>query len=222
MQALVEKGRQYAVYLHAPVGDGSFAARWTGRIDPPASGTYRITTVSDDGVRLWLDGKLMIENWTDHAPTEDHATVELVAGRPVELKLEYYQGGGGSTAQLKWTRPDGVTEVVPAERLLTPEGSVGLRGEYFEGRSFDEPEAVRVDARLDFEWPPSPRPIPRRTVSRTVEVSLDLPAGRYAVEWLSPKTGALTPGDPFDHAGGRKSLTAVAFDEDVALAVRAR
>ena len=37
VQALVEEGRQYAVYLHAPVGDGSFAARWTGRIDrrPP-------------------------------------------------------------------------------------------------------------------------------------------------------------------------------------------
>ena len=167
VQALVEEGRQYAVYLHAPVGDGSFAARWTGRIDPPASGTYRITTVSDDGVRLWLDGKLMIDNWGDHGPTEDQGTVVLTAGRPVEVKVEYYQGAGGATARLKWTRPDGVTEVVPAERLLTPEGSVGLRGEYFEGRSFDEPEAVRVDARLDFEWPPSPRPIPRRTVSRT-------------------------------------------------------
>ena len=100
---------------------------------------------------------------------------------------------------------------------------MGLRGEYFEGRSFDEPEAVRVDPRLDFEWPPSPRPIPRRTVSRMAEVSLDLPAGRYAVEWLSPKTGVLTPGDPFDaRRRPQVVLTAVAFDEDVALAVRAR
>jgi hypothetical protein len=58
--------------------------------------------------------------------------------------------------------------------------------------------------------------------ARTVEVSLDLPAGRYAVEWLSPKTGTLAPGEPFDHPGGRKSLTWGAFDEDLALAVRAR
>jgi hypothetical protein len=223
VQALVEEGRQYAVYLHAPVGEGSFAARWTGRLDPPASGAYRITTVSDDGVRLWLDGRLVIENWTDHAPAEDHATVALEAGRPVDVRLEYYQGGGGATARLKWTRPDGVAEVIPQDRLRTPDGlAAGLRGEYFEGRSFDQPEAVRVDARLDFAWPPSPRPIPRRVVPRAVEVSLDLPAGRYALEWLDPRTGALTPGEPFDHPGGRKSLTNGAFDEDLALAVRAR
>jgi hypothetical protein len=113
--------------------------------------------------------------------------------------------------------------VIPQDRLRTPDGlAAGLRGEYFEGRSFEDPEAVRVDARLDFEWPPSLRPISRRVVPRAVEVSLDLPAGRYAVEWLDPRTGALTPGEPFDHPGGRKSLTNGAFDEDLALAVRAR
>ena len=162
VQALVETGRQYAVYLHAPVGAGGFAARWTGRLDPPVTGRYRLTTVSDDGVRLWLDGKLLIENWTDHAATEDHATVELVAGRPTDLRVEYYQGGGGATARLKWTRPDGTTEIVPADRLLLPDGSgPGLRAEYFEGRTFDEPEAVRMEGTIDFEWPPLPRPIAR-------------------------------------------------------------
>lgn len=223
VQALVEKGRQYAVYLHAPADEGNFAARWTGRIDPPVTGTFRLTTVSDDGVRLWLDGKLLIENWTDHAPTEDHATVELVAGRPAEVKLEYYQGRGGSAARLKWTRPDGTSEVIPAEHLSLPDGSGrGLRAEYFEGRAFDEPEAVRVDPGIDFAWPPAPRPIARVAAGGEVQVSLDLPAGRYAVEWLSPKTGAFTSGEPFDHPGGRKSLMIQAFDEDVALAVRAR
>ncbi len=222
MQALVEKGRQYAVYLHAPVGDGNFAARWTGRIEPPATGTYRLTTVSDDGVRLWLDGKLAIENWTDHAPTEDHATVELVAGRPVELKLEYYQGGGGSTASLKWTRPDGTTEVIPAGHLRLPDGSGrGLRAEYFEGRAFDEPETVRVDAGVDFAWPPAPRPIARKGARGEIEIALDLPAGRYRVEWVDPRTGTVAKHEALEHSGGRKLLTTPALDEDLALAVRA-
>ena len=222
VQALVETGRQYAVYLHAPVGEGNFAARWTGQIDPPASGAYTLATVSDDGVRLWLDGKLVIENWSDHAPTEDHATVELTAGRPVELKLEYYQGGGGSTARLKWTRPDGTTEVIPADRFRQPDGSgPGLRAEYFGGRTFDAPEAVRTDPTIDFEWPPAPRPIPHEAASGTVEIGLDLPAGRYRVEWVDPKTGTVVREEPLEHAGGRKSLTAPAFDEDLALAVRA-
>jgi hypothetical protein len=223
VQALVEPGRQYAVYLHAPVAEGSFAARWTGRIDPPASGTYRLTTVSDDGVRLWLDGGLLVDNWTDHAPTEDHATVALTAGRPVDLKLEYYQGGGGAVARLRWTRPDGTNEIVPAGRLQLPDGSgPGLRAEYFEGRTFDEPEAVRVDPAIDFEWPPLPRPIPRQGAGDAVAIALDLPPGRYRAEWIDPRTGAVAKAEDLRHEGGRKSLAAPAFDEDVALSLRTR
>ena len=223
VQALVEKGRQYAVYLHGPVGAGDFAARWTGRLDPPATGRFRLTTESDDGVRLWLDGRLLIENWTDHAATEDHATVELVQGRPVDLKVEYYQGAGGATARLKWTRPDGKTEVVPADRLLLPDGSgPGLRAEYFEGHTFDDPKAVRVEPAIDFEWPPLPRPIARQAPNGPIAIALDLPAGRYRAEWIDPKTGTVTGAVDLEHAGGRKSLSAPAFDEDVALSVRAR
>jgi hypothetical protein len=223
VQALVEKGRQYAIYLHAPVGEGNFAARWTGRLDPPTTGTYRLTTVSDDGMRLWLDGKLLIENWTDHASTEDDTTVELVEGRPVDLKVEYYQAGGGATARLKWTRPDGTTEVVPADRLLRPKGGgPGLQAEYFEGRTFDEADTVRAESTIDFEWPPLPRPIAREAVRKPVAIALDLPAGRYRAEWIDPKTGSVTGAEDLDHAGGRKSLSSPAFDEDVALAVRAR
>ena len=221
VQALVEKGRQYAVYLHRPVGAGNFAARWTGRIDPPASGTYRITTVSDDGVRLWLDGKLVIENWTDHAQAEDHATVELVAGRPAELRLEYYQGGGGSTARLKWTRPDGTTEVIPAGSLRPPdESGPGLRAEYFEGRVFDEPENVRIDPSIDFEWPPAPRPIVVPAVGGSIEIGLDLPSGRYRAEWIDPKTGTVARAEDVDHPGGQRRLASPEFEEDVALTVR--
>jgi hypothetical protein len=223
VQALVEPGRQYAVYVHAPVGEGSFAARWTGRVDPPASGTYRVTTVSDDGVRLWLDGKQVIENWSDHGATEDHATVELTAGRPVDLRLEYYQGAGGAVARLEWTRPDGATEVVPADRLHPPDGpGPGLRAEYFEGRTLDQPEVVRVDPTVDFAWPPSARPIPRARAASPFDLSLDLPPGRYRAEWVDPRTGAVTKAEDLDHAGGRRTLLAPAFDEDLALAVRTR
>jgi hypothetical protein len=205
------------------VGGGNFAARWTGRIDPPIGGTYRLTTLSDDGVRLWLDGKLLIENWTDHGPAEDHATVELTPGRPVELKLEYYQGGGGSRARLSWTWPDGTTEVIPAVRLRQPDGSgPGLRAEYFEGRTLDVPEEVRTDPTIDFEWPPAPRPIGRKVAGGMVEIGLDLPAGRYRVEWVDPTTGRTLKGEDVEHAGGRKSLTTPAFGEDAALAIRAR
>jgi hypothetical protein len=223
VQALVEPGRQYAVYLHQPVGEGSFAARWTGRIDPPVSGPYRLTTVSDDGVRLWLDGRLVIENWGDHAPTEDHAAVDLEAGRAAEVKVEYYQAGGGAVARLRWTRPDGVNEVIPAERLAQPDGrGAGLRAEFFEGRTFDGPATVRTDPTIDFEWPPAPRPIARPRSSAAVAIALELPRGRYRAEWVDPKTGAVLKAEELGHAGGTCRLTSPAFAEDAALAVRRR
>ena len=184
---------------------------------------YRLTTVSDDGVRLWLDGKLVIENWSDHAPVEDHVTVALAEGRPVDVKLEYYQGGGGAVARLKWTRPDGATEVIPAEWLRPPDGSGrGLRAEYFEGHVLDTPAAVRIDPTVDFEWPPARRPIARKATGAEVEVTLDLPPGRYVAEWIDPKTGTSTKAEDLDHAGGRCRLVSPAFTEDAALAVRLR
>jgi hypothetical protein len=211
------------VYLHAPVGEGNFAARWTGRLDPPSSGAYHIAFVSDDGVRLWLDGKLVVENWSDHAPAEDQATVDLTEGRQVDLKVEYYQGGGGATARLKWTRPDDTTEVIPADRLRPPDGhGPGLRAEYFEGRALDAPATVRIDPTIDFEWPPAPRPVARKTVPGTVDVGIELPAGRYRAEWTIPETGARAKAEEFDHRGGRRRLASPPFADDMALAIRAR
>jgi hypothetical protein len=55
-----------------------------------------------------------------------------------------------------------------------------------------------------------------------VAIGLDLPAGRYRAGWIDPKTGEVLEGEDLEHAGGRKSLTSPAFDEDLALAVRAR
>src|SRR5262249_18669394 len=79
-----------------------FSVRWTGKLLPPQSGEFTVTTTSDDGVRLWLDDQLVIDNWTDHAPTTDTATLPAEQGRPVAFRLEYYQAGGGAVLRLGW------------------------------------------------------------------------------------------------------------------------
>ena len=61
-----------------------------------------------------------------------------------------------------------------------------------------------------------------KAVSEAAEIALDLPAGRYRVEWVDPKTGKTLRGESLEHAGGRKPLISPAFDEDLALAVRTR
>jgi hypothetical protein len=78
----------------------NFSVRWTGRFTFPA-GSRTFTTRSDDGVRLWVDGVQLINNWTDHAPTTNTGTQTLTAGDH-DVKLEYYERGGGALIQLSW------------------------------------------------------------------------------------------------------------------------
>ena len=72
---------------------------------PPVTGTYTFYTLSDDGVRLWVNGALVVNNWTDHAPTENSGTIALTAGQRYDIRMEYYENGGGAVARLLWSAP---------------------------------------------------------------------------------------------------------------------
>lgn len=82
-----------------------FSTKWTGTLTPPATGTYTLGLTSDDGSRLLIGGKPVIDNWGDHAAATKTAQVALTAGRPVPVEVDYYQGGGDSTVTLGWLPP---------------------------------------------------------------------------------------------------------------------
>ena len=88
--------------VNDPRLQNNFSVRWTGFLIPDQSGVYKISTVSDDGVRLYLNGRQMINNWTDHGETVDSFEVTLTAGKTYALRLEYYQAGGDSHITLGW------------------------------------------------------------------------------------------------------------------------
>jgi beta-glucosidase len=79
-----------------------FSARWTGKLIPSSSGTYTLGFSSDDGVRLWIDGKLLIDSWFDRGATLDAFSMKLEAGRNYDLKIEYYENTGWAYASLVW------------------------------------------------------------------------------------------------------------------------
>lgn len=97
----------------------NFSVRWTGSVQAPVSGQYRFSTVSDDGIRLWVNGQQVINNWTDHsAATNTSAAITLTAGVKYTITLEYYERGGDATARLQWSYPGQATQIIPQSRLF--------------------------------------------------------------------------------------------------------
>ena len=99
------------------VGDDNFSARWTGQVEAVFTETYTFYTNSDDGVRLWVDGKQLVNNWTDHAATENRGTIDLVAGQTYSLVMEFYENGGGAVAELRWSSPSTSKQLIPSAAL---------------------------------------------------------------------------------------------------------
>lgn len=102
-------------------GDGvpadHFCVRWTGWVRAPASGSYTFHVTADDGVRLWLDGDLLIDQWREQSPTEYAASARLTAGRKHDIRLEYYEAGGDATIALAWSGPGLARQTIPAASL---------------------------------------------------------------------------------------------------------
>ena len=94
-----------------------YSVRWTGTIEPRYSETYTFSTVSDDGVRLYIDGKLIIDNWRDQGVMEHQGTIALKAGAPYSIQLDYYNNYLTGTVKLFWSSRSQTKEVVPAVRL---------------------------------------------------------------------------------------------------------
>jgi YVTN family beta-propeller protein len=100
------------------IGADNFSVRWTGTIEAPVTGTAVLQTISDDGIRVWFDNNLVINNWTLHGPTASNATVNFQAGKRYAITIEYYESGGGAVAKLNWQIPgSGSFVAVPAQRL---------------------------------------------------------------------------------------------------------
>jgi hypothetical protein len=96
-----------------------FSARWTGGVIPLYSQSYIFHTRTDDGVRLWVDDRLLINNWTDHAPMWDSTKpVALKAGRTYSIKMEWYENTGGAVAELYWQSASQALQIIPGAQLL--------------------------------------------------------------------------------------------------------
>jgi hypothetical protein len=129
-----------------------FSVRWTGQVIPRYSQTYTFYTVSDDGVRLWVDGQNIINNWTVHLATTNTATIALTAGQAYMLRLEYFDASGGAVSRFMWSSTSQTKEFVPASQLLckgysdlVPNGIYRFTPELATGRCLEVANGATAD-----------------------------------------------------------------------------
>lgn len=133
-----------------------FSVRWT-RYLAFASGTYRFYATSDDGVRVWLDGEVIVDQWHVSPGDTYMAQRSLAAGNHL-LRVEYYEEGGGAKVRFWWD---------PSAAGVFPD----WKGEYWANSGlYGNPLLVRNDQSINFDWAwGSPDPA--------------IPADSFSVRW---------------------------------------
>lgn len=167
-----------------------FSIRWTGRLRPTRTDTYTLVTTTDDGVRLWLDGKLLIDRWVDQNGVNSAPPVKLEKDHDYNLRVEYFNSINVASASLSWLTPTMPRQVIgPANlilplhpattattqviRLSTPASDngpaftrvlapdrSGLKAEYFADRQLTTLNLIRFDPNIDFHFHPENPPDP--------------------------------------------------------------
>ena len=101
---------------HSSIGNDTFSVRWEGEVQPEFSQTYTFYVNSNDGNRLWVNGQVITDRWSDGA-IENSGTIALTAGQKYSIKLEFYEGVNNAACQLSWSCPGMAKQIIPQARL---------------------------------------------------------------------------------------------------------
>jgi hypothetical protein len=156
------------------IGADNWSARWTSNVNFTA-GTYRFVATMDDGMRVWVDNSLLIDSWYDSTVHTIRAD-RFMSGGSHNIRVEYYEHGGGAIAQFYWHQ---LSTPAPAPPLVINR----WLGEYYNNVSLSgAPALTRDDADINFNWgngSPAPGIVSSDNFSVRWTRSLDLTPGRY-------------------------------------------
>ena len=106
--------------VHYKIIGDTFSVRWSGKVMAQYTEAYTFTAESGGGVRLWVDGKLIIDSWQEMYPGQINATaVNLVAGQKYDIKLEHFNTDDHKGMGLYWASPSTKKEYVPMDQLFS-------------------------------------------------------------------------------------------------------
>jgi uncharacterized repeat protein (TIGR01451 family) len=102
------------------INNNLFAGRWSGQVEALHTEEYTFYTYSDDGIRVWVDGQLVVDDWSNHGARERSGVISLQAGHKHDLEVHYYENGGDAVAQLSWESASQPKEIIPQSALFPP------------------------------------------------------------------------------------------------------
>jgi hypothetical protein len=104
---------------HRSIQPAAFSVRWSGYLLPQYTETYTFYARVGDGVRLWVNDDLIIDEWRDQPPTDYSGKIELAAGQLYDIKLEYYSHTASAVAKLSWSSPSTPKATIPQSTLYS-------------------------------------------------------------------------------------------------------
>lgn len=137
----------------------TFSVRWTGQVECDFTEEYEFHLFSDEGVRLYINGTKVIDNWSDHLPTNDYHTQNMTAGK-YDITLEFKDTTDEAIVQLWWKTTVGKEDpnyvrhqIIPSDHLFNDAGTQGgLTGTYYNNVDFTDLKMTRTDAVVNFIW----------------------------------------------------------------------
>lgn len=97
-----------------------FSIRWTGEIEPKYTECYTFSAAVDDGIRIWVDGRLVADKWDNRAMMVCQGSIPFHAKQRYSIVIEYFESVGDAVARLEWSSPSQPKELVPLEHLFPP------------------------------------------------------------------------------------------------------
>jgi len=147
----------------------SFAVIWEGFVEPTETGTYTFSTRTDDGIRLYVNNQLLIDEWQGQAAKEFSGTISLTAWQQVPIRLEYYEQAVFASAQLKWTPPGRETEIIPSY-LLYPDPGALLNALDWQLEGYQAQDEIQLNWNTRHQQPLFDYEVLRKNVSGEFEV----------------------------------------------------
>ncbi len=156
----------------------NFSAKYSGRLMAPKSGEYDIIAWADDGVKLWLGGKLLLDEWHGQSVRKYSAKIKLQAGKFYDLRIEYFNHHGPGMMKLYWVLPEEGSQHV-FDVFSEPEKTL-ISKKYFY-RPASPPQAGPVVAQANTPPKEFPKAIPPKTTKGRVVKNETQPVAKPSI-----------------------------------------